>query len=281
MALLEKEYQELVRSLIPSVQRAGAAVLKIYQSNPHVRFKADRSPVTDADQAAEEILVEALSKLLPEVPVVGEELVAGDRVPEFGDEYFLVDPLDGTKEFLKRNDEFTINIALINNEIPVLGLVYAPAKCDCYLTLTPRQAVRCQLSPSAVASVQDLEFQPLAGEASTGRPLTAIVSRSHLNTDTLQFLSRLGNPPRIVMGSSLKFGVLARGDADVYPRFGATSGWDTAAGHAVLNASGGCVLTLAGKPLKYRNREGDFRNPPFIAWRSAAEAQQHAEAMRP
>ena len=268
MTVEARAIEELGRSIIPVAQRAGAAILDIYHSNPNTRYKADRSPVTDADHASEDLILEALSKSAPGIPVVAEERLAAGNIPDVGTRFFLVDPLDGTKEFLKLNGEFTVNIALMEDNQPLFGLIFAPDKADCYVTLGPNRAARFKLPPDHSPSPrQTFEFQRLTGEAPAHRPLTAIVSRSHLTPETEDFLRKLGNPQRSFLGSSLKFGVIARGEADVYPRFGPTSEWDTAAGHALLNAAGGCVLTGDGKPFLYGKKEQRFSNPPFVAWR--------------
>jgi 3'(2'), 5'-bisphosphate nucleotidase len=268
------DFSELIPAVVAASQNAGAAIMEIYKSGPEVRYKEDKSPVTDADQASEDIILEFLSRAAPEIPVIAEEQAASGRLPAIDKLFFLIDPLDGTKEFLKQNGEFTINIALVDGAIPIFGLVFAPDKSDCYVTLTPKNAVRFPLCPSRSPSPwRDLEFEPLTGERAKGRPLTAIVSRSHLRPEAQAFLEGMPQAERMVMGSSLKFGVLARGDADVYPRFGPTSEWDTAAGHALLNATGGCVLAESGKTLRYGKRERKFANPGFVAWRSAQEAR--------
>jgi 3'(2'), 5'-bisphosphate nucleotidase len=239
-----------------------------YHSQVSVRYKSDMTPVTSADHAAEEIILEALAKLMPGVPVVAEEQTAAGILPETGDLFFLVDPLDGTKEFLKRNGEFTVNIALISKHKPCFGLIYAPAKAECYLTLEPSRAIRFSLPPEAASQpVSTLDFQPLNGESAPARALTSIVSRSSIRPETKAFLETFGAPQQMLMGSSLKFCVLARGDADVYPRFGPTSEWDTAAGHAILDAAGGCVMTASNKPLLYGKKHNHYENPAFIAWR--------------
>jgi 3'(2'), 5'-bisphosphate nucleotidase len=206
---------------------------------------------------------------MPGVPVIAEEQMAAGRVPATGRDFFLVDPLDGTKEFLKFNGEFTINIAQVSDGKAVFGLIYAPAKSDCYLTLSPGRAFRCELHPAHTPAPEcSFDFLPLNGGRAGERPFTAITSRSHPRPEAAAFLERLGNPERVVLGSSLKFGMLARGEADVYPRFGATSEWDTAAGQAILDAAGGCVLTADdGQPLTYGKRDRGFVNPAFIAWR--------------
>ncbi len=262
------DYKDFALAVMAAAQKAGAAIMDIYSSEPNVRYKADSSPVTDADNASEDIAIAALSKLMPDVPIIAEEQVSAGNIPPIAETYFLVDPLDGTKEFLKLNGEFTVNIALVSGEKPAFGLVYAPAKSDCYVTLSPGQAFRCELHPShAGRPLRDLSFSLLTGEADNRRPFTAIVSRSHLRPQTLAFLDQLGNPQREVLGSSLKFGVLARGEADVYPRFGPTFEWDTAAGQAIVEAAGGCVVTADGEPLLYGKKDLGYRNPAFIAWR--------------
>ncbi len=265
--------EDLGLSIIPVAQRAGAAIMDIYRSDPNVRYKADRSPVTDADHAAEDIILESLAKLAPDTPVIAEEQLAAGNIPEVQNRFFLVDPLDGTKEFLKANGEFTINIALIIGEEPVFGLIFAPEKADCYLTLGRNAAVRFQLFPDRDPPLhQKFDFEPLRGEPAEQRPLISIVSRSHLTPETESFLRKLGDPQRTLMGSSLKFGVIARGEADLYPRFAPTCEWDTAAGHAILNATGGCILTGDGKPLLYGKKDRRFGNPSFVAWRRVSDA---------
>ncbi len=267
MTLERADYKDFALAVMAAAQKAGAAIMDIYGPDMKVRYKADRSPVTDADHASEDIVIAALSKLMPDVPVIAEERASTGNLPETDSEYFAVDPLDGTKEFLKLNGEFTINIALIRGEKAVFGLLFAPAKADCFVTLEPGKAFRCELHPThSVPPQQNLDFAPLNGEAAE-RPLTGVVSRSHLRPDTLAFLERLGNPPRKIMGSALKFGLLAAGEADVYPRHGPTNEWDTAAGQAILEAAGGCVLKLDGTPLPYGKKAERFVNPSFVAWR--------------
>jgi len=261
-------YRQFAIAVMAAAQKAGAAIMDIYRATPEVRFKADNSPVTNADHAAEEIVIAALAQLMPGVPVIAEEQMAAGRAPATGSDFFLVDPLDGTKEFLKFNGEFTINIAQVSEGKALFGLIYAPAKSDCYLTLSPGRAFRCELHPAhAPAPAPSFDFLPLNGERGGERPFTAITSRSHPRPEAAAFLERLGNPERVVLGSSLKFGMLARGEADVYPRFGPTSEWDTAAGQAILEATGGSVVTADGEPLTYGKRDKSFVNPAFIAWR--------------
>jgi 3'(2'), 5'-bisphosphate nucleotidase len=264
----EAGHRQFAIEVMAAAQQAGAAIMDIYRTKPEVRFKADNSPVTDADHAAEEIVIAALARLMPGVAVIAEEQVAAGRIPAAGSDFFLVDPLDGTKEFLKFNGEFTVNIARVREGKAIFGLIYAPAKSDCYLTLDPGRAFRCALHPAHTpAQGSSYGFVPLDGERTGGRPFTAITSRSHPRPEAAAFLERLGNPARVALGSSLKFCMLARGEADVYPRFGPTSEWDTAAGQAILEAAGGSVLTADGEPLTYGKRERSFVNSGFIAWR--------------
>ncbi len=267
MTLEAADYKDFALAAMAAAQQAGAAIMDIYGPEMNVRYKADRSPVTDADHASEDIITAALSKLMPNVPVIAEEQASTGNLPETDSAYFAVDPLDGTKEFLKLNGEFTINIALIRGDKAIFGLLFAPAKADCFVTLEQGKAFRCELHPAHTpAPHQKPDFTPLTGGAS-GRPFTAIVSRSHLRPETLAFLKQLGNPERTILGSALKFGMLAAGAADVYPRHGPTNEWDTAAGQAILEAAGGCVLTLDGTPLPYGKKAERFANPSFVAWR--------------
>lgn len=273
--------EDLALPAIAIAQRAGAVIMDIYGQDPNVRYKADRSPVTDADQASEDIILEALSKLAPGIPAVAEESLAAGRIPDVSDRFFLIDPLDGTKEFLKRNGEFTVNIALVEGGVPVFGLIYAPVRGDCYVTLAPDRAARCKLtSPPVPPAREEFDFEPLTGEPTEERPFTAIVSRSHLTPETEEFLNGLGDPPRTLLGSSLKFCLMANGEADVYPRFARTSEWDTAAGHAILNAVGGCVVSGDGQPFLYGKKDQLFANPSFVAWRSAGDAAKAFGARR-
>jgi 3'(2'), 5'-bisphosphate nucleotidase len=264
-------YKDFGLSLMAAAQRAGAAIMDIYSPGMNVRYKADRSPVTDADEASEAILLAALAELMPGVPVISEEQAAAGNLPDTGDTCLLVDPLDGTKEFLKLNGEFCISVGLASSGKASFGLLFAPAKAHCYVTLAPGKAYRCPLAPAHNPPLrQDFDFAPLTGEA-TRSAFTAIVSRSHTKCGTVSFLETLGNPARMSLGSALKFGALAAGEADIYPRHGPTNEWDTAGGQAILEAAGGCVLTLDGQPLLYGKKDRRYKNPPFVAWRRPPE----------
>jgi 3'(2'), 5'-bisphosphate nucleotidase len=235
-------------------ERAGALILEHYRDGVAVRAKADASPVTVADEAAEALILEGLAELTPEIPVVAEETVAAGHVPELGDgRFWLVDPLDGTKEFLSRNGEFTVNIALIEGREPVLGAVFAPALGKVWWG-----------ARGAGAMLRDAAGErPIAARPRPASGIVAVASRSHSDPQTEAFLDQMGVAERISAGSSLKFCLVAEGRADVYPRFGPTMEWDTAAGHAVLRAAGGQVTTRDGAPFTYR--KPGFRNPEFIA----------------
>jgi 3'(2'), 5'-bisphosphate nucleotidase len=252
---------ELIEALLPAALAAGRAALEIYHGGFTVTRKADQSPVTAADHAAEKITLEHLARHAPAVPVVAEESVAAGSIPKVGEEFFLVDPLDGTQEFIHRRGEFTVNIALIRRAAPALGVVYAPVGGMLYAGNVARaHAFRFSQPADAVTpgrrEVLRVRPVPAAG-------ITAVVSRSHSTPETDAYLSHYTVSDRVSVGSSLKFCLVAAGEADLYPRLGPTMEWDTAAGHAVLAAAGGKVLAPDGQPLAYG--KADFRNTFFIA----------------
>jgi len=245
---------ELLERVCEIAQRAGQVVMEVYSTDFTVRGKDDASPVTEADERAEEVIVPALQALTPDIPIVAEEAVAAGRIPQVGDQFWLVDPLDGTKEFISRNGEFTVNIALVRNGTPVLGVVYAPALGrlfagavggDAYVEdAQGRRSIRCRAVPA--------------------EGLTVVASRSHGDAAALDaFLGARKVASLKNAGSSLKLCLVAAGEADLYPRLGRTMEWDIAAGHAVLAAAGGRVTDLAGKALGY-GKPG-FDNPHFVA----------------
>lgn len=247
-------HESLLDRLIPVARQAGEAILAVYAGAFPSRHKADGSPVTDADLAAEAIIVAALSRLTPGVPVVSEEAASEGEAPAVGGRFWLVDPLDGTREFVDRHGEFTVNIALVEAGVPVLGMVHAPALGELHAGERGRGAfveAAGRRSPVRCAA-------PRAGG------LVVVSSRSHGDADALsRFLRGRKVAATVGVGSSLKFCRVARGEADLYPRLGPTMEWDTAAGQAVLVAAGGRVVTLAGEPLRY-GKPG-FVNPPFVA----------------
>lgn len=227
--------------------------------------KADKSPVTVADRQSEEIILDGLARVAPGVPVVSEEAAADGKVPQIGRTFFLVDPLDGTKPFIRREPHFTINIALIEDRTPVFGLLYAPAIPDFYVTPGPAEAWATRLAPTSEAqTLAACRLEPLRTRVPDPNAIAAFVSQSHTNKATQRFLDQYQVVEQRALASSLKFGLIARGEADIYPRVGQTSEWDTAAGHAVLAAAGGALTTLDGEPLLY-GKPG-FRNPGFVAW---------------
>lgn len=253
--------------LKPIMLAAGAEILRIYATDFAVRAKDDASPVTEADSAAEAIILAGLHKLAPGIPVIAEEEAAAGRFPSVAGTFFLVDPLDGTKEFIQKRSDFTVNIALIENGRPRFGLVYAPARALLAMTVGENKAVEAELAPDeSGADLAMLACRPLRVRAASAEGLVAVVSHSHLDAETEAFLAKLKIAKRSSAGSSLKFLFLAKGEADVYPRFGPTMEWDIAAGQAVLEAAGGIVVDTTGVPLRYGKTEVGLRNPSFIAW---------------
>jgi 3'(2'), 5'-bisphosphate nucleotidase len=250
----ETALQEILDQLIAPVRMAGAAIMDIHASGVVANAKTDGSPVTAADQAAEDILLAALADIAGDIAVVSEENAASHRLapPE---RFFLVDPLDGTKEFLRPDGQgaFTVNIGLIETGVPVMGIVYAPALDRLFYGVVGHGA--CEVSHGQTHSV--------TVRAVPGDGAIAVASRSHRDEATNEWLQAHGISETIATGSSLKFCLVAAGAADVYPRFGPTMEWDTAAGDAVLRAAGGGVVTPHGTPFAYG--KPDYRNGAFIA----------------
>ena len=257
-------------SLARAALSAGPAVMEEYARESGARSKPDGSPVTLADERAEQIICEWLTRTAPTTPIAAEEATAAGVPLDVGSRFFLVDPLDGTREFLARNGEFTINVALIDSRAPVAGAVYAPATGR--LWFAGETAFFCK------APVGD-DLPDRAGwRRLRTRPappqLVALASRSHCDPATEAFLAKLPIGERKSAGSSLKFCVIAEGAADVYPRFAPTMEWDTAAGDAVLRAAGGVVLDVAGEPLAYGKVDRGLRNGGFVAWGDPSLAHQ-------
>jgi len=252
---------------------AGSAVMEVYAGRRPARKKSDGSPVTDADEAAEAIILERLASCFPGLPVLAEEAASKGARTAIGPVFVLVDPLDGTREFLSRNGEFTINIALITGSMPRAGAVFAPALGRLWIGGT--RASVCDAAPGAPVPPAAMRRE-IAARRAPAEGLTAIVSRSHGDQETEAFLAGLPIRARQAAGSSLKFCMLAEGKADVYPRFGPTREWDTAAGDAVLRAAGGIVTDTRSEPLRYGKSETQFQNGPFVAWAdpNAARAQR-------
>ena len=252
---MSTDRQEMLDSVCRIAVEAGKAILKVYSQEFDVRHKTDKTPVTAADLAAEKIIVERLMSAFPDIPCIAEELCEVEGMPPCCDRFWAVDPLDGTREFVARNGEFAVLIALVEEGRPVLGVVHGPAVGVTYAACGLGTAVRRRSGgrPEPIRV-----RRPADG-------LVVIHSRSHENSRRLgEFLADYPVRERKSCGSALKFGVIAAGDADLYPRFGTTMEWDTAAGQAVLEAAGGCVETLAGAPLAY-GKPG-FKNDGFLAW---------------
>tara|TARA_R110002096_G_scaffold120812_1_gene261768 strand:- start:485 stop:1282 length:798 start_codon:yes stop_codon:yes gene_type:complete len=247
--------KSLIDPVVALAEEAGRAILEVYASDFEVQSKDDDSPLTKADLASNRRIVAGLQALTPETPIITEE--AG--LPDFEtrsswDRYWLIDPLDGTKEFVNRNGEFTVNIALIDHHKPVLGVVHVPVQDKTYVGCEGVGAERRNSDGSVSAiSVAD----------KSARPVRVVGSRSHRGASLDAYLKNLGECDMIPMGSSLKFCVIAEGNADLYPRLGLTSEWDTAAAQAVVEQAGGGVVTLDGKPMKY-NTKDDILNPHFF-----------------
>jgi 3'(2'), 5'-bisphosphate nucleotidase len=247
------DYAHLLNQLTETAREAGEAILEVVRRGFDVESKKDSSPVTEADRAAELIILAALARAAPAVPVIAEEEVAAGRIPKHGDLYFLVDPLDGTKEFVRGGDDYTVNIGLIERGAPTLGVVYAPATGKLYAGCVGEGATRDDGSGPVPIRTRD-----------RGEQLTAVASKSHLNQATIDYLeAAVGTCGYVAIGSSLKFCILAEGLADIYPRASPTSEWDTAAGHAVLLAAGGVVDSPDGTPLRYGKPA--FLNRAFVA----------------
>jgi len=242
--------------------RAGHAIMKSRDAADAPQYKRDGSPVTAADLAADEVIRHELAQHLPEVLVITEESCPAVAAAN-ADRFILVDPLDGTREFIKGSSEFTVNIALIEHGTPMVGAVYAPALGLLYVG--GKTAFRARI---ADADPLSNEMQPIAVRPSPPEGWHVVVSRSHLDPATKEWIAGHRIAEHRPAGSSLKFCLVAEGEADVYPRLGTTMEWDTAAGHAVLTAAGGSVMDLDGRPMQYG--KPDFRNGSFIAWGKGA-----------
>jgi 3'(2'), 5'-bisphosphate nucleotidase len=261
--LTPHERDSLAHRLAQLALEAGRVVIDLYERGCERRVKSDASPVSEADERAEAIILEGLARQFPETPVVAEEAVASGQIPALSDRFFLVDPLDGTREFFKRNGEFTVNIALVQAKIPIVGVIYAPALGQ--LWAGGARAFSCVAPPSDPLP-NKAQWRAISARPAVRGNLVAVASRSHGDPRTEAFLQRVRPRGRSLAGSSLKFCLLAEGQADVYPRFSPTMEWDTAAGDALLQAAGGIVRSADGGPFVYGKAEQGFRNGDFIAW---------------
>jgi 3'(2'), 5'-bisphosphate nucleotidase len=258
-----KERNELAVQFGDIASEAGALIMTIRAAEVGVNFKSDGSPVTPADIQAEHLIRARLAAIMPNLTIIAEESFGAERSGALPECFLLVDPLDGTREFLSGQSDFTVNIALIEAGCPIVGAIGAPALNQVYLA--GATAFQAELPPGGVLPApKSLTIMKVSPVPSSG--MRAVASRSHMDSATERFLRGLPVTELRSAGSSLKFCLIARGDADVYPRLAPTMEWDTAAGHAILSAAGGCVLSLNGSPLRYGKTDAGFKNDGFIAW---------------
>lgn len=258
------EKDPIIKDLVSLVHKAGKEVMNIYEGEIHTQLKEDSSPLTQADTKADNIILAGLYEDYPKIPTISEESYKIGRIPNLEDSFFLVDPIDGTNEFINKNDEFTINIAFIKNRIPEAGVIYAPAKKKMYFSGLENKAYEIEFSHD----VEEVPFQnkrQISVNPISKNPLTVTISRSHSNEKTDEFLKNYNIKNTIIMGSSIKFCLIASGIAELYPRLGPTREWDVAAGHAILKAAGGNVRIMDKSELQYGKEEENFLNPDFIA----------------
>jgi len=259
----------LIGPLTDLVVRAGQAILAVNRQAMKVEGKPDGSPVTEADLAADRIIGEGLARLSPDVPVLSEERVH-QSTPPYRGSFFLIDPLDGTKEFVAGRAEFTVNLALITNGTPLLGIIGAPALGWLWRGLVGRGAERLKLTDAGLGAAEPIRTRKAP---KPGEPWIAAVSRSHGDARTEAFIASRPGVMREPLGSALKFARLAEGAADIYPRLAPTSEWDVAAGCAIVTAAGGTVTDAHGAPLRFGQGKNDrFIVPAFIAWADPAAA---------
>lgn len=257
----------LLEPLTDLVIRAGAAILAVNRAAMRIEGKLDGSPVTEADLAADRIIAEGLARLAPQVPALSEERV-GLAKPAYDGSFFLIDPLDGTKEFLAGRDEYTVNVALVTNGVPILGVIGAPALGLVWRGIVGRGAER--LTRGEKSEPEPIHTRRLPAR---GKPWIAAVSRSHGDRRTDAFIAERPGAIRKTLGSSVKFGRVAEGQADIYPRLAPTSEWDIAAGHAILTAAGGKITDAHGAALQFGKGGNGFIVPEFIAWGDPAAVE--------
>jgi len=269
-------FNELNSALVPLAIEVGQLIIGFYRSDLEIETKSDDSPVTLADKAAEKLIIEKLTSCWPEITIVAEEMCAAGIIPdtnapETNGTFFLVDPLDGTKEFINKRDEFTVNIAMIVNNLPFYGLVFTPALGELFITLSAETSGYLKFNEC----LEDLSDKDKTFDHSkftlikvrdwpSSGPV-GVISRSHPDDKTAEFLKKNNVGEQIAAGSSLKFCQLAQGLADIYPRFGPTMEWDTAAGHAVLSSAGGALVTGTGDAFLYGKYDRKYLNGEFVA----------------
>jgi 3'(2'), 5'-bisphosphate nucleotidase len=262
----------LMQPLTDLVIRAGAAILAVNRRAMRVDGKLDGSPVTEADHAADRIIAEGLARLVPAIPVVSEErthLAVPPTAGSFLGSFFLIDPLDGTKEYISGRDEFTVNLALVTHGTPLLGIIGAPALGLIWRGLVGQGAQRLTISGSMAEAAKAIHTRRLP---QPGHDWVAAVSRSHGDARTEAFIDQRPGASRMALGSAVKFGRVAEGAVDIYPRLAPTSEWDIAAGHAIVTAAGGRITDGQGGELRFGTGPKDFLVPEFIAWGDPAAA---------
>ena len=258
----------LIEPLTDLVIRAGAAILAVNRSAMKIDGKADGSSVTEADLAADRVIGDGLARLVPHLPSLSEERLQLARLPYRGS-FFLIDPLDGTKEFVAGRNEFTVNLALVSHGTPLLGIVGAPALGLIWRGIVGRGAERLTMREGAAPVIEPIHTRPCPPR---GKPWTVAVSRSHGDERTEAFIAARSGAVRAMLGSAVKFGRVAEGGVDIYPRLSPTCEWDVAAGHAVVTAAGGKITDSKGAALHFGAGRADFIVPEFIAWGDGAAA---------
>ena len=265
--------RQLLDDLTALVVRACAEIEATSPTTVVRRLKPDQSPVTAADEASEAVILQGLARILPEFPVVAEESAGAAATADLTGSFIIVDPLDGTREFLAGRDEFTVNLAIVTHGVPVAGIIAAPKQAQLWRGVVGHGAERLRLSDSGAGRADAIHTRPWPNG-----PIAA-VSRSHLDVATDKFVTALGPIARLSCGSAIKFCHIAEGSADIYPRLATTCEWDVAAGHALVVAAGGIVTTPLGIPLTYGHAGEDFHVPAFVAWadpRKAAAFRQQS-----
>ena len=270
----------LLDDLTAIVSRAAAAVLAAKTGGLDPRRKSDSSPVTAADEAAEALIIEGVSRLVPGLAIVSEEAAGRGLPAQLGSSFFLVDPLDGTRELLAGFDEFTVNVALIDAGRPILGIIAAPARGLIWRGAEGSGAERLRIAAGPPAGATR-ERSRIRSRALPSKGLVAVVSRFHLDHQTEALLARLGPVERVASGSSIKLCWIAEGSADLYPRLAPVREWDLAAGHAIIAAAGGTVTTPTGQPQLYGAIAAGYLVPGFIAWGDPSAAARLGPSLRP
>lgn len=265
---------QYLRQLSELAIMAGQQIIQIYAQDFDIYTKQDKSPVTQADQLAEDIIVTGLKKLTPQIPIIAEEMASEGTLPKLSkatdETFYLVDPLDGTKEFINKRVEFTVNIALIKNHQPSIGVIFAPALKQLYIADVELNIAQMFELNDQFDLTNPIAETDISAKSPTNQPFKILASRSHINSQTEDYIQNLRSQHDQVeivnIGSSLKLCLLAAGEADIYPRFGPTMEWDIAAGHAILNAAKGSIKADNGDEFTYGDQQNNFRNGNFIAY---------------